>query len=149
MSYRRLHTLDLGFSVVGNNSFLSTLKRNLSEGREIHCSTDEYRTPVDVHTLSECVLELIQIDYSGLLHVGSVDSMNRFELSKKAAMLMCLDHKLVVKKQPDSDKPERVPRHKNGILDVSRAKKLLTIKMLSVEESIARAIRERNIFYSR
>ena len=124
-----------------NGSFIAGLEKKLSESVEIQCPEDEYRTPVDVHTLAQAVLEMLTIDFSGLLHIGSTGSINRYELTKKAAELMGFDTKLVTKILPDTDDPNRAPRHKNGILDVTKAVSLLQTKMLTVNETIEKAIR--------
>ncbi len=49
---------------------------------------DEIRTPVDVLTLSECVLELIGLRFAGVLHIGSTDSIDRAALTRRAAALL-------------------------------------------------------------
>lgn len=136
-------SLVAGFPVTGGNSFFAGLENKLKEGKEILCPIDEIRTPVDVMTLSECVLELAENSFSGILHIGATDSINRYELSKKAARMMGFDEKLVKPQTQQQDKPGRAPRHKNGIMDVSKAQKVLKTRLLDVEDGILRAIKER------
>ncbi len=135
-------SLVLGFPVTGGNSFLAGLASKLKAGQEILCPADEIRTPVDVITLSECVLELAENDFSGMLHIGATGSINRYELTKKLARRMGFDEGLV-KPRVSQDKPNRAPRHKNGIISVSRAQRVLRTKLLSLDEGIERAIAER------
>ena len=136
-------SLVIGFPVTGGNSFFGGLEPKLKEGREVLCSTTEYRTPVDVSTLSQCVLELAESDFSGVLHLGSTNSLNRYELTKKAARTMGYDENLVKPESTPKDTPGRAPRHQNGIIATAKAQQILKTKLLSVDESINRAITER------
>lgn len=136
-------SLVIGLPVTGGNSFFRGLEKKLGEGTDILCPVEEVRTPVDVLTLSECVLELAESNYSGVLHIGSTSSINRFDLTKKAARLMGFDEGLVKTQNPQADKPGRAPRHKNGIICVTKAQGILKTKLLSVDDSICRAINER------
>jgi dTDP-4-dehydrorhamnose reductase len=136
-------SLVVGLPVTGGNSFLGGLKKKLEEGAEIICPIDEIRTPVDVLTLSESVLELAESKYSGILHIGATDSINRYELAKKAAILMGLDKSQIKPLLLPENMPDRVPRHKNGILNVDKARQVLKTRMLSVEEGIKRAVTEK------
>jgi len=132
-------SLVLGFPVTAGNSFIAGLKKKLAQGSQIQCPMDEYRTPIDVHTLAEAVMELLTINFTGLLHIGSTNSINRYDLTRKAAELMGFDTALVTEKKPGLDDHDRAPRHKNGIIDVTRAKALLKTKLLSADETITKA----------
>jgi dTDP-4-dehydrorhamnose reductase len=136
-------SLVIGFPVTGGNSFFAGLESKLKEGKQIPCPASEVRTPIDVHTLSECILELAQNDFQGILHVGGIESISRFDLTKKAAMAMGYPVNQIIKQDDAVLASGRAPRHKNGIIDVSKAKKLFKTKLLTVDEGIARAIRDR------
>jgi dTDP-4-dehydrorhamnose reductase len=136
-------SLVLGYPVVSGNSFFANLENKLKEGKEILTPTYEIRTPVDVVTLSECVLELCQNGYSGLLHIGSTDSISRFDLSRKLATRMGFDDQLIQPQSQPEHKPGRAPRHKNGIISVAKAQRVLKTRLLSIDETIQRAFAER------
>jgi dTDP-4-dehydrorhamnose reductase len=136
-------SLVIGLPVTGGNSFLGGLEAKLKEGNEVHCPVNEVRTPIDVLTLCESVLELAENDYTGILHIGATDSINRFELTKKAAIMMGYDVNLVKLQSSQDIKPGRAPRHVNGIISVKKAQTVLKTEMLSVEKGIERAVRER------
>ncbi|TFG63179.1 MAG: NAD-dependent epimerase/dehydratase family protein [Spirochaetales bacterium] len=133
-------SLVLGFPVASGNSFLLRFRDALVRGKEQVLPVSEVRTPVDVHTLTEAVLELCENRFSGLLHIGSTDSINRYELAKKAATKLGFDPGLVKALTEESVSKDRAPRHKNGIISVEKARGLLTTPMLSVEETIKRAV---------
>lgn len=136
-------SLVIGLPVTGGNSFFGGLESKLKEGKEVLCPVNEVRTPIDVLTLCESVLELSENDYTGILHIGATDFINRFELTKKAAVMMGFDVNLVKLQSAEDVKPGRAPRHVNGIISVKKAQAVLKTKMLSVEQGIERAIKQR------
>jgi dTDP-4-dehydrorhamnose reductase len=138
-------SLVMGFPVSEGNSFFANLESKLQKGIEIPSPTDEIRTPVDVLTLSECVLELCESDFSGVIHIGATDSLSRYELNRKLARRMGFDEKLVKPQELSGVRPGRAPRHKNGIIKVAKAQKILGTRLLSTEDGIKRAFAERQI----
>lgn len=134
-------SLVLGYPLADGNSFFASLEKKLKEGKPVQAPTYEVRTPLDVLTLSECVLELCQNGYSGLLHLGATDWINRYDLSRLLARRMGFDENLV-QPQAITDIPAgRAPRHQNGILIVDRARGLLRTPLLSTVEGVERAFR--------
>ena len=138
-------SLVLGFPVTSGNSFFANVESKLRAGKEILCPIDEIRTPVDVITLSECVLELCESNYAGLIHIGATDSINRYDLTRKITRRMGFDEKLVKAQAPEEIRPGRAPRHKNGIISVAKAQRILNTKLLSTEEGIKRAFIEKPV----
>ena len=137
-------SLVLGFPVTAGNSFFAALAEKLKAGQEIVAPSDEIRTPVDVLTLSACVLELIALKFAGVLHIGSTDSIDRAALTRRAAQLMGFPEARVVAQAVTAPLPGRAARHKNGIISVDKARALLKTPLLSAEASIRRAIAERH-----
>lgn len=133
-------SLVLGFSLTAGNSFLTSLADKLSAGVDVYCPPDEIRTPVDVHTLCQCVLELISGSYAGLLHIGCSQSVSRYELARLAAQIMGFPSSLIHPQSPPPDTAGSTPRHKNGLLDISKAQKVLKTPLLTLDETIQRAI---------
>jgi dTDP-4-dehydrorhamnose reductase len=136
-------SLVMGYPVTGGNAFFPPLEQKLKNNEEVSFPTDEVRTPVDVLTLAESVLELAENDYQGILHVGATDSVTRYELACKVAKEMGYDSALVKPKESSAAVPGRAPRHRNGIICVKKAQSLLGTPMLPVEQGIRRAVKER------
>jgi dTDP-4-dehydrorhamnose reductase len=137
-------SLALGFPVTAGNSFLAGLEAGLKAGKEITAPRSEIRTPVDVYTLSSCVLELAAMRFAGTIHVGSTDSIDRASLARKAALLLGYPNARILADPGGPPKPGRAPRHRNGIIAVDKARGLLRTPLLSVEQTIRRAIVERS-----
>lgn len=136
-------SLVLGFPVTAGNSFLAALEVKLSAGQEVVAPSDEIRTPVDVLTLTDCVLELVSSRFAGVLHLGSTDSLDRAAITRRAAELMGFPQARVVSQAVTAPIPGRAARHKNGIIRVDKARALLKTPLLTAEQSIRRAIEER------
>lgn len=136
----------IGFNLTGGTSFLDRLRKNLKEEKSVLCPTYQLRTPIDVLTLSECVLELGGSKLSGIFHIGSTNSISRYKLTKKAAEIMNFNSieidNLVKKQLVDENKGIVIPRHRNGVINVSKAQRLLKTSLLSADETIKRAIKE-------
>jgi dTDP-4-dehydrorhamnose reductase len=136
-------SLALGFPVTGGNSYFAGLEANLKAGKDVTQPSDEIRTPVDVYTLTSCIMELAAMEFSGVIHIGSTDSLDRAALSRKAAGLMGYPETRIIAAVSGAPLPGRAPRHKNGIISVGKARALLKTPLLNVEETLRRAIIER------
>jgi dTDP-4-dehydrorhamnose reductase len=137
-------SLALGFPVTGGNSFFAALEQTLKQGKEITAPSDEVRTPVDVYTLSACVLELLALRFAGVIHIGSTDSIDRAALTRMAAAMLGFPEARILSAPAGEAGSGRAPRHKNGIISVEKARGLLRTPLLTAEESIRRAITERS-----
>jgi dTDP-4-dehydrorhamnose reductase len=136
-------SLAIGFPVTTGNSFFAALEGKLEQGLEIMCPADEIRTPIDVLTLSACLLELIEKRFSGIVHLGSTDSIDRLELTRRAAALMGYAGARIVAQPAGAEPSGRAPRHKRGVISVAKARGLLATPLLTAGQSVRRAIAER------
>jgi dTDP-4-dehydrorhamnose reductase len=136
-------SLVLGFPVEGGNSFLARLRERLLAGQQVPAPADEIRTPIDVLTAAAATLELAESDYRGILHLGATSAVDRYTLAQRLARAMGLRTDLILSEAsyPMND-PNfvRAPRHKRGVLDVSRARQMLRTPMLNLDETIERAL---------
>lgn len=132
-------SLILGMPVVKGNSFLAGLVDKFKKGERVNVPEWEIRTPVDVDTLCRAIYELYFLDYSGILHLGATDSINRFELCKRIAMETGYPEELVTSQQhPPKD---RAPRHENGVLSVRKAQSVLVdTQLLTCEKTVKKAV---------
>lgn len=137
-------SLALGFPVTTGNSFLAGLEAALKAGRQVTAPRDEIRTPVDVYTLASCVLELARTRFAGTIHVGSTDSIDRGSLTRRAAALMGYPDARIATTPAGGPAGGRAPRHRNGIIAVDRARGLLATPLLTVEQTLHRAIVKRS-----
>jgi len=135
-------SLVLGFPLDKGNSFVAELKNKLQGTDLINVPTDLIRTPIDVYTLSNVVIELSQIEFSGILHIGCLEKTNRFKLTQLLASQLGFSIDKIRAIAPNNGFQEKAPRHKNGILNVSKAENILSTKMLTLDETIKNAIKQ-------
>lgn len=139
-------SLVLGFPVLEGNAFMTLLDRKLSAGQSIFAPGDEIRTPIDVTSLSEILLELADeapgSRVSGILHVGSPEPASRFDLTCRLAEAMGYSTSLIASTLTD-EHPGRAPRHKRGVLNVQKAQQVLKYRLPGLEETIQRAVNTR------
>ena len=89
---------------------------------------DELRSPVHVGDLASAILELLDLDVAGPLHVAGADDVSRFDF----AVLLGADASALERAHTT---PGRAP---NVTLDSSRAGHLLTTRLRGVVEVLAR-----------
>ena len=137
-------SLVVGFSVCQGNSFLAGLAKKLESPGTISASTVEIRTPIDVLTLCEAIYELDSLHFKGILHLGGTDSVSRFELTQKAAQIIAGASDRII--PTDVIDPQKAPRHRLGILNVSKAQEILKdTRLLNITETIQRACSTRTL----
>lgn len=132
--------LVLGFSrSAGTNAFLNRLAQALREGKAVHAPADEYRNPIDVTTLSKIIAELIQIpSASGIFHVGSLDSLSRYEMTRQLAEGMGFQDSQVIPQT--GSKPGRAARGKAHLLLSERILKTCGIQPGTAHDVIRRSL---------
>ena len=82
--------------------------------------TDEIRCPTLVTELAAALLELVQLDASGPLHVAAPEALSRYELARLLRAARGLDPE-AIRGVPSP----RAGRARNVALDSSRAEKVL------------------------
>ncbi len=88
---------------------------------------DELRSPVQVGDLAEAVLDLLELEAPGPLHLGGADDVSRFDF----ALLLGADPGRI---EPAQTSPDRAP---NVTLDSSRAAAMLPTRLRGVYEVLA------------
>ena len=89
---------------------------------------DELRSPVHVEDLARALLEVIELEVPGPLHLAGADDVSRYEF----AVLLGADEERIERAQTT---PDRAP---DVTLDSSQAAVLLTTRLRGVHEVLAR-----------
>ena len=122
----------------GTNAMLNKLAEKLRAGQSVSFPNFEYRNPIDAGTLADFVLELLHLGASGIFHVGSSESISRFELGVKLAERMGFSRDLI--KPQTAPLPGRAPRGLDHFLLTERIRATSSTPVPSCDEVIERAI---------
>lgn len=132
-------SLVLGMPVAAGNSFLAGMLKKVQNNEKVVCPVNEVRTPVDVLTLCEAIYELDGTDFSGVMHLGSTSSVNRYDMTCYIAQLIHAQPELIVPLHEPV--PGKAPRHNNGIICVAKAQSVLkTTTLLPWQKTVERAV---------
>lgn len=101
-------------------------ERLAREGQKFY--VDELRSPVHVKDLAQAILEVLELELPGPLHLGGADDVSRYDF----ALLLGADEDRIERAQTT---PERAP---DVTLDSSQAAVLLTTRLRGVHEVLAR-----------
>jgi dTDP-4-dehydrorhamnose reductase len=136
-------SLIMGLPVLeSGNSFLWRLIQSLQSGARSAFPTSEFRTPVDVITLSRATLELALLSFTGPLHLAGNDRLSRYDIARRIACALGYPAELIVDKDPVVESG-RALRPADASLDNTRAKSLLTTPMKDFDEALRLIIKHK------
>lgn len=132
--------LVLGFSPSpGTNAFLNRLEQALRAGKAVYVPADEYRNPIDVATLAKISEELIQNPaVSGIFHLGSLDSLSRYEMTRQLAEKMGFQGFQIIPQT--GPQPGRALRGKDHFLLTERIQQICDIPLGTAHDVIRRSL---------
>lgn len=93
--------------------------------------SDEYRCPIYVVDLAAALIELLTIDYHGLINIAGAERVSRYELGRLMAAACGYDPELITAGL-SAELPVRRPR--NCTLDISLAQRILRTRLRGVRE---------------
>jgi dTDP-4-dehydrorhamnose reductase len=103
----------------GRPGFFDLALEALRRGEPRAFFRDEFRTPLDYRTAADALVRLVEADAVGIVHVGGRERLSRYELMRRAAVVLGIDPGLVREGfQADAILPE--PRPADVSLDTSR-----------------------------
>lgn len=126
-----------GAPAFGGTSFTHQMTLSLQSGREVSLFTDQYRSPISAVNLAQALLELVDMPFTGVLHLGGPERIGRYEFGLILAELNGFP-KSLLKPVRINDLPSAAPRPKDVSLDVSKAAGLLKTKLLNCREGLRR-----------
>jgi dTDP-4-dehydrorhamnose reductase len=128
--------LVMGLPVLGpGNSFLARMMTSFKEGKPVGVPPNEIRTPVDVITLGQALLELAGNDVRGTIHLSGNETMNRVDMARRIAARLGYSPDLIVPNDP-SKIPGRAPRPRDVSLNNLKARTVLKTPMKGLDEAV-------------
>ncbi len=129
--------LALGFaSRHGTNALLDNLKQRWASGQTVALPVFEQRNPIDALGCSCFMLDLLKKpDTRGIFHVGSADSITRYDLGVKLASRMGYNGKVEPQREAI---PGRAPRGPDHYLLTDKLRTISAIPIPTCDEVIER-----------
>ncbi|MEM9381780.1 MAG: sugar nucleotide-binding protein [Planctomycetota bacterium] len=105
---------------------------------------DEWRTPLEVSNAAEALVEILEFDAPGIVHVAGPERVSRYELGLAVLDAMGLDAdaaRAEVREARQSDVDAGAPRPRDVSLDASKARDALDAELLGLGPGLRRALR--------
>lgn len=132
--------LVMGLPVIGaGNSFLAKMIAAWKASQRVGVPDMEIRSPVDVISLGAALIELAQNDFSGTIHLGGADVLDRCTMARRIAAKLGFNAELVYPNNPENI-PGRAPRPRDVSFDSGLAASVLATRLPGIEEGLDRIL---------
>ncbi|MEM9799533.1 MAG: SDR family oxidoreductase [Planctomycetota bacterium] len=104
---------------------------------------DEWRTPLEVSNAAEALVEVLDFDAPGIVHVAGPERLSRYDLGLAVLRAMGLDAaaaRAEVTEGRQADVDAGAPRPRDVSLSAAKARAALETELLGVEAGLARAL---------
>lgn len=113
-----------GKPMVSGNSFSEKILARLREGKSMPLYVDQFRTPIWVQTLAQGLLELAENGFTGIIHIGGPERIDRYAFGLQLAEITKHSFKLCQSIRM-SEMPTIAPRPKDASLNIRLARQIL------------------------
>jgi dTDP-4-dehydrorhamnose reductase len=127
-----------GFGIKVKKNFLLWLLDKLSTGENLKIVDDQFNNPTLADNLSECILEMVERELSGIFHIGGAEYLSRYDFALKVAEVFGFKEAEITPIKTESLK-HKAKRPSRGGLKILKAQGILKTKLLNVKEGLKRA----------
>jgi len=119
-------------SNLSQNNFFKWVYSSLKNNININVVDDQISSPTFISELVEAIFTSVIVDYQGLLHIGSNDSISRYDFAILVAKVFNFDDKLITKIKT-SDLNQNASRPMNSSLNNTKIKDVLDLKLSNTD----------------
>lgn len=127
-----------GFGRKVKRNFLLWLLDRLSTGEKVKIANDQFSNPTLADNLSQCILEMVDGDLTGVIHIGGSDYLSRYDFALKVAEKFGFENTDISPIKTEMLK-QKAKRPLRGGLKTEKAQSILQTKLLGVEAGLERA----------
>ena len=105
---------------------------------------DEWRTPLEVSNAAQALVEILDFDAPGVVHVAGPERVSRYELGLAVLESMGLDAdaaRAEIREARQAEVDAGAPRPRDVSLDASKAREALDTELLGLGPGLQRALR--------
>ena len=122
----------------GGASFSDWILQRYEKNEPITLFKDQFRSPIDVITLSRALIELCESAYRGLIHIGGQHRLSRVQFGKILLETLRKETTGIVELSNDEYDPKGIMPEDTSF-DISLARRILKTPIPSIREGIALA----------
>jgi dTDP-4-dehydrorhamnose reductase len=128
--------LIIGFALPPDaNAFLDKLEQRWTRGETVALPVFEQRNPIDAGSSSQFIFELVKRGQHGIFHIGSLESISRYELGLRIASKMGYSDRVRPQQEPI---PGRAPRGPDHFLKTGKLSAACDLPIPSCDQVIER-----------
>ena len=116
-------------------SFSDKIITSLNKNEEIQLFSNVFYTPIHVHELANCVLQLIQLNSKGVYNISSNERISKFDFGIMIAEMMNKDKSLIIPIEIETKK-DLTLRPKDMSLSNEKLKKSIKMDIESLRNQI-------------
>jgi dTDP-4-dehydrorhamnose reductase len=135
VSHIIIRTNFIGFAPAYKSTFLDKILYNLKAGIEIKGFSDYFFNPVTIDYLKSIILRLVDLEFRGVINVGSDEKISKYGFAQLIALKYGLRANLIKDAKMESEL-SGVLRPQNLFLDNTKLKRILQLKSIRLEEQI-------------
>ena len=128
-------------------SFSDWVINGLSSKTQMNMFNDVYFTPILVNDLTDMILSLVNINATGIYHIGGSDRISKYEFALMIADIFQFKSSYIVPSSIDSME-QLVKRPKDMSLSCDKAKNALQVPMPQIRPSIVKLLEMHKSRYS-
>ena len=115
--------------------FTNWVLNNLKQNKTTPAFTDQFNTPTLIDDLCKVMLNILNLDLSGIYHAAGKTCLSRYDFALKIAKTFDYDEALIIPTL-SSAVNQIAPRPKNGCLDSTRLEKILNFEFSSIDSGL-------------
>ena len=115
--------------------FTSWVLDNLKQDKPVPAFTDQFNTPTLIDDLCKVILDILNLDLSGIYHAAGKTCLSRYDFALKLAKKFDYNEELIIPTL-SSTVNQIAPRPKNGCLDSTKLEKILNFEFSSIDSGI-------------
>lgn len=116
-------------------NFFHAMVKHLQRGEKVNLFYDQFRTPIYVENLAQALLELVENNFRGIIHLGGSERISRWDFGLKTCEILNLPKDLL-QRTSMFDFPSAASRPRDVSMNINLGKSLLKTHLLNCTEGL-------------